>query len=376
MYKTIYPLNDATIYERHPYRNTGVDQILELSKITAGSPIEDQLAGGEEWDFTYNSRILIKFDLTSISTEISTGRINGSVQYFLTLKATDAMEIPIEYTVNSYPISGSWTNGTGYYNNNPEIKNGVSWAYRNGESYGMYWESGSMGGNVTGSFVTQRGGGIWFTGSGYEASQSFNYSSADVRMNVTDIVNKWLSGSISNNGMIIKFPTSSETDSSIMGSIKFFSKDTHTIYIPRLEVYWNSYDETGTGSYSEVSNDNFVVYIKNLKDAYLESEKTKLRIGVRDRYPVKTYSTQSNYIQQLRLPTESYYAIYDYVTDEPVIDFHEYTKISCDSNGNYIAMDMSSFLPERYYKILIKTTVDEDSTKLIDDGFYFKIHRT
>ena len=37
------------------------------------------------------------------------------------------------------------------------------------------------------------GGGSWMTGSGYEASQSFNNESPDVRMNVTDIVQHWIS---------------------------------------------------------------------------------------------------------------------------------------------------------------------------------------
>ena len=374
MYKTIYPSKDSTIYERHSERNTGVDQILELTKTTAGAPIEDILTSGETWDTTYNSRILLKFDLDRIETDIASGRIYGSVQYFLTLRATEATELPIEYTLMAHPISGSWVNGTGYYNNNPEIKNGVSWIYRDAST--TSWSSSSLSGNVTSSYASVIGGGVWYEGTGYDASQSFSYESPDIRMNVTDIVNKWLSGSITNEGFILKHTSIAENDSSILGSIKLFSKDTHTIYIPRLEIFWNDYDQTGTGSFEEVTSDNFIAYIKNLNDTYADTEKPKLRISVRDRYPVKTYSTSSNYIQQLRLPTESYYAIYDYVTDEPVIDFNEFTKINCDTNGNYIKLNMESFLPERYYKILLKVSIDDDDTKIIDDGFYFKIKRT
>lgn len=373
MYKTIYPSKDSTIYERHSERNTGVDQILELTKVTAGAPIEDILSSGQTWETTYNSRILLKFDLNRIQTDIADGKIYGAVQYFLTLKATEATELPIDYTLMAYPISGSWTNGTGYYNNNPEVKNGVSWACR--DANGTLWNSGSFIANATSSYVSVPGGGAWFTGSGFEASQSFSYESPDIRMNVTDIINKWLSGSIENEGFLIKHTALAESDSSILGSIKLFSKDTHTIYIPRLEIYWNDYDQTGTGSYTAVTDDDFIVYLKNLNDTYHDTEKPKIRISVRDRYPVKTYATSSNYVQQLRLPEDSFFAIYDYATDEPVIDFHEFTKINCDSLGNYIKLNMESFLPERYYKILLKVNLDSDNTKIIDDGFYFKVKR-
>ena len=61
MYKILYPTSDATIYSQYPNRNTGVDQILELGKITEGAP---SLVGDSSVyaDATYNSRILIKFD--------------------------------------------------------------------------------------------------------------------------------------------------------------------------------------------------------------------------------------------------------------------------------------------------------------------------
>ena len=32
----------------------------------------------------------------------------------------------------------------------------------------------------------------------------YNHKTVDIRMNVTDIVNQWLSGSISNDGFIVK----------------------------------------------------------------------------------------------------------------------------------------------------------------------------
>jgi hypothetical protein len=39
MYKTLYPITDATLYSMYPDKNTGLDQILELGKIAIGEPV-------------------------------------------------------------------------------------------------------------------------------------------------------------------------------------------------------------------------------------------------------------------------------------------------------------------------------------------------
>ena len=36
MYYHIFTDRDATIYEKYPERNTGIDQILQLSKVASG----------------------------------------------------------------------------------------------------------------------------------------------------------------------------------------------------------------------------------------------------------------------------------------------------------------------------------------------------
>jgi hypothetical protein len=80
------------------------------------------------------------------------------------------------------------------------------------------------------------GGGTWYTGS--YCSQSFAYKTADVQMDVTSIVNQWLSASIPNNGFILF--SSDELNATGSGfTLKFFSRDTNTIYSPYLDVAWN-----------------------------------------------------------------------------------------------------------------------------------------
>ena len=60
-------------------------------------------------------------------------------------------------------------------------------------------------------------------------------------------------------------------------------------------------------------------------------------------------------------------------TNEFIINFsEEYTKLSSDSKGNYFDLYMNGLEPERYYKICVKTIIN-DSTLILDDNYYFKI---
>jgi hypothetical protein len=110
-------------------------------------------------------------------------------------------------------------------------------------------------------------------------------------MDVTSIVNAWLDGSIPNYGFVIKHSTTAETDDNIYGSLKFFGRETHTIYIPRLESFWA--DTTYTGSFTSkiTATYPYVVYAKNIKSKYTRGEITKIRIGVRDQFPTRSYTS-------------------------------------------------------------------------------------
>jgi hypothetical protein len=96
-------------------------------------------------------------------------------------------------------------------------------------------------------------------------------------------------------------------------------------------------------------------------------------LNVRPQFPPRIFSTSSFYTTNYYLPTASYWAIKDLDTDEIVVDFDtSYTKISADSNSNYFDVYMDGLEPERYYKILVKTTLD-GSTEVLDNSYYFKV---
>lgn len=371
-----YPTYDATIYEKVEIRNTGIDQIIELVKnVPHVYDKEDEYT----WEGIYNSRILMKFNTDLLKTKVNSGEIPNTAKYFLNLKGTQAQSLPISYSLDVHALSQDWENGVGHYNDYPQVTEGVSWKYRNGfYAYsGLEWVSGSLLAGTTHSFATVEGGGTWYTGSNYYASQSFNYAQTpDTRIEITNIVNSWISDTIPNYGVIIKRPDAIESSNNFVGDIKFFSRDTHTVFIPRLEVLWDDSDLSGTGSLPEVGDD-FLVNIPNIRKEYKLGSKIKFNLSVRDRYPQLTYSTSSFYLGHKRLPTSSYYAIQDSQTDEYLIPFdEEFTKLSIGTQGSYFKFDTEGLLPERFYKVVFKVvTQGGDIEQYVDEGFYFKIVR-
>jgi hypothetical protein len=388
MIYSIYSQLDSTIYEKTESLNTGTDQILELSHVTVGTSSR------------YNSRVLLKFDLSDIESKVNTGKISSNAKYYLQLRSAEVTEIPQEYTVYAYPVSSSWRNGTGKYFNTPITTDGVSWKYNlsklNGREWNIpptvtsfEWDSitdtwvnanlifGSLTAEVTSSYFTNEGGGTWWDFDNVECTQSFSFETSDLYMDVTSIVKKWITGSgaFDNEGFILKFDNDIESSYETLTSLKFFSTDSNTIYVPRLHVVWN--DSTFiTGSLTAVDDEQLVLNVK-LKKYYSESEKAKIKIYANQRYPQKQYTTQSYYTKNYFLPSASYYEIRDAHTDEIILPFNTTgSKISCDGTSSYFNLWMDSFQPERFYRVVIKTeTNGGDNVQIFDNNYYFKVTR-
>jgi hypothetical protein len=352
MHKFFTSSYDASIYLQQPEQNAGRDEILEVGKLYYGSTKDI-------------ARTLIKFNIANM------GIPSGSIVY-LNLKSSQAEEIPLEYTIHANAVSQSWTMGTGGKFDNI-TSDGVSWKYKNGVDA---WQDNTAGGTAyyiagtTGSANAE--GGTWYTAS--QASQSYNYEDADVRMDVTNIVNHWLSGSFPNNGFIIHHSLENEENTLDYGVLKFFSKETNTIYEPKLEVVWND-TIISTGSLAPTTGsaeEGYKIVLTNLKNKYPANETIKIRVKGRDIYPLKSFGTTFEYDQTKYLPTSSYYQLEDYKTGEVIYPFGEYTKISCDSTSNYFNMSLNTLPINRTYKLKIKIFEGGIST-IIDDKLIFEI---
>ena len=379
MYRIYYAEKDTTLYENHVTRNTGVDEILELTKVASGSILNGHIMAN-----TYNSRILIDFgtEITSLSQSISEATIPAinvgsiaSASVFLNLHAADAEDVIDTYTVEAYAVSESWDNGLGVYGNQPSTKVGASWENRKGDPAGLNavaWNTASADGHYSGATVST-GGGTWMTSD--VSSETFINRAPDIRIDVTNIVSKLVNNTLPNYGFILKRPNVEEINGDVYGSLKFFSRDSHTIYVPRLEVCW---DDSIIGSSDNVITSNtYVPYIKNIKNEYRTSERARFFIGVRPEFPTKSYTTGSWYQTTDLLPISSSYEIIDSVTNDIIIKDEKIfgnstTKISTNlSDGSFFDLRMDSFMPERYYKIKLTCRRTND-TQTFDD-FYFKV---
>jgi hypothetical protein len=365
----IFPEKDTTVYSFYPVKNTGRDEILEISNN------QNSLTSS-----TYGevSRVLIKFSTSDILNVLN-NKV-GNSQFSASLKLYNAFStaIPLDYTLYCYPLSQSWNMGTGKFGDNPQTINGVSWLYTLNSGSGR-WTTSSFGNYVTASFLSNnKGGGTWYTGSSTlnpVSSQSFSYNDInDIEFDVTNTVKLWNSGSIQNEGFIVKLQDSLEFQTGSYFGLSNFSMDTHTIYPPSLEIKWNDYSfNTGSSTFTFINSNKIVITISNNVNKYYLDNIQRFRINVRPQFPSRAFQTSSVYLKNYYLPTSSYYSVKDLDTDETIIDFDNiFTKISADENGNYFDIYMDGLEPERYYKILIKTTIS-GSTNIFDDNYYFKI---
>lgn len=349
----IFASADTTLYSAYPAQNTGLDEILEVGVNNPQASSDDL------------RRSLVLFSSNDLNTIKS--YTTGSWKTYLRLYLANADNLSTQYDIEVRQVSQSWNMGTGKFIDNPETRNGACWY-----SPTYYVSANNTWGN--GGFYLTSGGGSWnsnFT------TQSFGYAdNKDINVDVTSMVDLWFSGSVENNGFLLKHSSSIENDSGSYINLKYFSVDTHTIYPPTLEIRWDD-SSYSTGSLSVINNSNTIVTLAN--NAYnfkYGTGKYKFQINARDKYPVRVFTTSSLYTTNKALPQSSYWAIQDAKTEDIVIDFDtNYTKISCDGTTSYFYLYMNGLEPERYYKVLIKTVLPDGESIDIDNNLLFKVTR-
>jgi hypothetical protein len=340
----IFPEKDTTLYS-HPNRkglNSGRDEILELVKEKSNTNF-----------YHHPSRIIIKFDNTDIKKAIqkigSKTFNDGTTKVKLQLTAMQAKNLVTSFNIISYPVSQSWNEGTGKYLNSPSGSNGSSWLYRDNSIDKNLWTTGDFAGGSTGSISSSlltAGGGTWYTGSGFETTQQFLIGDdLNTDIDVTSIIQKWSASfyagqtypeGIDNDGFIIMEPKGVEANvSGSSGELQYFSTDTHTIYPPKLNFKWDDSKRADANNIKSSGDLNVILY--NLKKEYNQNEEALLRIHVRDRYPVRTFVTSSNFLDIGHFKKASYYSIRDGHTEEEIIPFDDdFTQLSADSGGMYL----------------------------------------
>ena len=377
----LFPLQDATIYSFYKYMNTGIDPIIEAGNLNVNiNPVPQVF------------RFLVEFDQNEINSVID--NTIGNVQFSSSLRCyiANAQGVDHDSCLEVYPLSGSWRNGTGTYLDVPITTNGCSWVSRTfSGSGGEDWDLATSTAYVTASWSgsDNQGGGNWYTGSldtnaNIEVSQCFTLrSEKDLNAPVTDIIKTWYSSSkgiagtytrIVNDGFIVKWEDTIEfsTSDAIQPIMQFYSVDTNTIYPPQLELKWDD-QVFETGNLPAIATTDFYAALDSNPGVFYSESINRFRINVRPDFPTRTFLTASLDTQNHYLNSSSMYSVKDLDTNETLIDFDpEFTKISCDAQSNYFDIYMNGLQPERYYKILIQTTIS-GSTIVKDDEYYFKV---
>lgn len=360
------------------------------------------------------SRTLLKFDITELSQSISSNKISGSdIKFTLNLKACGSRNLPLNYKIYAYPISQSWNNGNGRYaDDGSEL--GCSWNYREYKGQKLWYGTSITSSYpqvdylLTSSYDTasfQNEGGTWYykvpasytnkpkwicnstkypslVNAGLVCSQSFNYGQqSDISMDITQIVRSWLCGCIPNQGLILlsSFETSTPPLQKTNGLLQFFSRETNTIYSPYIDVAWDD-SIYSTGSLAPVTGSiQNLVTLQYLKDQYKAGSLPKIFVFARDKYPLKQFNKsfqQPVMVTPKYLPTSSYYMIKDAESEEVIVGFDKYTKLSCDPvQGNYFKLQTTGLPQERYLKIFIKVEYNDGTVDIMDTDKIFKIIR-
>jgi len=183
------------------------------------------------------SRILIQFPVDKISEDRSKSILpaSGSMKFFLKMfNVEHPYSTPREFTTDIYVISQSWDEGYGL-----DMENYSDLGYNSGSisGYGSTWRY-----RLSGSMWSYEGG-TYLNSSKYMLKQDFTSGLEDIDVDVTDIVEDWVSNTINNNGFMIKLSSSFEDGSkntsfytkkfSARGSEFFFKR-------PCIEARWES----------------------------------------------------------------------------------------------------------------------------------------
>jgi hypothetical protein len=370
--------------------NTGIDEILDISNLNFAISSNAQVA-----------RYLIKFSQDQLNGAID--NLARGAQWGADLRCfiATAQGINLDSRLYVYPISGAWGMGTGKYLDQPVVTNGASWVYQTVDG-GKAWDTSNFNPYVTASYSgSTPGGGTWYTGSslpGLDISQTqtFTYhSDKDLKVEVSGTLKAWYSSSknifspytkIENQGFLVKWEGSQSYEDvtgnyyvefnqnlNIQPVLQYYSMDTHTIYPPCIDFKWNDFTYNTSSAVPLLNTSQAYLSIANNNGFFYSSSVQQFRVDCRPQYPPIIFQTASIYTENYYLPTASFWAIKDLDTNEYVIDFDStYTKLSADTTSSFFTVYMNGLQPERYYTILIQTTIG-GTTQVIDSNFNFKV---
>jgi len=169
--------------------NAGYADVMEVYSIYGR-----ESSGSQEL-----SRLLVQFDTSDINSDRTRGYlpVSGSVSFYLRLfNAQHSKTVPEDYTLSISAVSQSWQEGVGLdlesYKDDTDGNTGSNWM------------------SASNSSAWTKVGGDYLTASGFTFTQSFETGLEDIEVDITDLVEKWLSGTQNNYGVGVHLSSSFE----------------------------------------------------------------------------------------------------------------------------------------------------------------------
>ena len=173
---------------------------------------------------------------------------------------------------------------------------------------------------------------------------------------------------ILNEGFIIKHESQKEDNDIDYGQLKFFSKETHTIYQPKIRIGWDDsrYETVITSITRRIQN-----ILKEIKKSYSLSVEGTIWKYSQESCIHKNFQNTFGY-SNVSTSTSSFYQVRDYESNDIIIPFGDYSKLSTYGNKSRISLDLTNFEVNRSYRVELKVELT-GSSEYFDDDYIFEV---
>tara|TARA_Y100000034_G_scaffold136875_1_gene216589 strand:- start:2032 stop:3639 length:1608 start_codon:yes stop_codon:yes gene_type:complete len=238
--------------------NAGMADVLEVYSVYGR-----QASSSQEL-----SRVLIKFPVSSISSDRTAGSIpaSGSVSFYLRMyNAQHSKTVPKSFTFSIFPVAQSWQEGDGLdletYKDLTKGNPGANWMSASGETA---WTGSTL------STTQYSVGGAYRTGSTTPSFKAdFTSGLEDIEVDITPLVEHWIAETVPNYGVGVHLSSSYEASSSVAANLEdpavlpitggvttsYFTKrlfargSQYFFKRPTIEARWNSARKDNRGDF-------------------------------------------------------------------------------------------------------------------------------
>ena len=319
--------------------NMGASDIIEVFSIY----------GQATTSSTEQARILIEFPVSQITSDRAASVIpaSGSVNFVLKLtNAEHSFTTPSDFTLSVYPLLNPWTEGTGLDMEGYTDTGVSSWSFR---------VSGSSWTGADGNFNDS-----------LRQDAVFESGTENLEVDISNIVEKWITGTLNQYGLLIKLSGSAEN---VAGGVdplaeksyytkKFFARQSQFFFArPNIEARWDSSSaHTASLPTPYVRADEYIYKVTNLKSSYKTYERTTFKVHTRKKdWQPNIYTVATN-TAPIDLVDESYYKVRRVADNREVVGYStssspSYSKLSYNASGSFFDFDMSILEPNYLYEI-------------------------